>query len=93
MHIPCRGRLCQRGKRTYTCGTAAERRGGLSARPVLTVGETAHFVQDGGIVGFRLEEKKVRFEINVGAAEKARLKVSAKLLALAKTVLGNPRRD
>jgi hypothetical protein len=64
-----------------------------SGRPVLTVGETEHFARDGGIIGFCLEQKKVRFEINLIAAEQAQLKISAKLLSLAKTVLGNPRGD
>jgi hypothetical protein len=64
-----------------------------SRHPVLTVGELEHFAEEGGIIGFFLEEKKVRFEINVGAAENARLKISAKLLALAKTVLGSSRED
>jgi hypothetical protein len=57
--------------------------------PVLTVGESENFVQNGGVIGFRLVENKVRFEINLDAAAKARLKISAKLLALAKTVIGN----
>jgi hypothetical protein len=57
------------------------------------VGELEHFAEQGGMIGFFLEEKKVRFEINVGAAENARLKISAKLLALAKTVLGSPKGD
>ncbi len=65
----------------------------VNGRPMLTVGETEDFAEQGGIIGFCLEEKKVRFEINVGAAEKARLKISAKLLALAKTVLGSQRGD
>jgi hypothetical protein len=47
----------------------------------------------GQIIGFCLEEKKVRFEINLDAAEQAQLKISAKLLSLAKTVLGNSRGD
>ena len=64
-----------------------------SGHPVLTVGELEHFAEEGGMIGFFLEEKKVRFEINVGAAENARLKISAKLLALAKTVLGSPKGD
>ena len=63
----------------------------VSSLPVLTVGETEHFVQEGGIIGFCLEENKIRFEINLDAAAKAKLKISAKLLALAKTVVGNPR--
>jgi hypothetical protein len=36
-------------------------------------------------------EKKVRFEINLESAEKSGLKISAKLLALAKTVVGSSR--
>jgi hypothetical protein len=63
----------------------------ISGLPVLTVGETEHFVQEGGIIGFCLEENKIRFEINLDAAGKAKLKISAKLLALAKTVVGNAR--
>lgn len=57
--------------------------------PVLTVGESNHFAEDGGIIGFCRVENKLRFEINLGVAEKANLKISAKLLALAKTVIGS----
>ena len=74
-------------------GRQAEELASANGRPMLTVGETADFAQEGGIIGFFLEEKKVRFEINVGAAEKARLKISAKLLALAKTVQGSAKGD
>jgi hypothetical protein len=64
-----------------------------NGHPVLTVGESEHFTRDGGIIGFCMEEKKVRFEINLKVAEKAQLKISARLLALAKTVLGSPKGD
>jgi hypothetical protein len=57
------------------------------------VGETEHFAQQGGIIGFCLEEEKVRFEINLDAAGVAQLRISAKLLTLAKTVLGTSRGD
>lgn len=63
----------------------------LQGAPVLTVGESEHFAQDGGMIGFCLEENKVRFEINLAAAEHARLRISARLLALAKTVIGGPK--
>ena len=63
----------------------------LSASPVLTVGESEQFVQDGGMIGFLLEDNKVRFEINLDAAEHAKLKISARLLELAKTVIGGPK--
>jgi hypothetical protein len=64
----------------------------LKGTPVLVVGESDKFVDEGGMIGFSLEENKVRFEINLEAAEKAGLKISAKLLALAKTVRGAPKR-
>lgn len=60
--------------------------------PVLLVGESEKFATEGGTIGFVLEENKVRFEVNLEAAEKSRLKISAKLLALAKTVIGTPKR-
>ena len=58
---------------------------------VLTVGESEHFARNGGMIGFFLEENKIRFEINLEAAEHAKLKVSSRLLALAKTVIGGQR--
>lgn len=62
-----------------------------SKRPVLTVGETDGFATEGGIIGFSREQNKIRFDINLDAAGKAQLKISAKLLSLAKTVIGSPR--
>jgi YfiR/HmsC-like len=62
-------------------------------QPVLTVGESEHFAQAGGMIGFCLEEKKVRFEINLDAASSAGLKISAKLLSLAKTVIGSQKEN
>jgi hypothetical protein len=66
---------------------------GLRGNPVLTVGETEQFVNDSGMIGFSLEENKIRFDINLEAAEKAKLKISARLLALARTVIGGPKRN
>jgi hypothetical protein len=63
----------------------------LGASPVLTVGESQNFIQQGGMIGFLWEDNKVRFEINLDAAERARLKISARLLTLAKTVIGGPK--
>jgi hypothetical protein len=59
---------------------------GLRGSSVLTVGEADHFAQLGGVIQFTLEGNKVRFAINVDAAERARLKVSSKLLSLATVV-------
>jgi hypothetical protein len=57
----------------------------LRGSNVLTVGEMAQFIQQGGIINFVMEANKVRFEINVAMAERARLKISSKLLVLART--------
>lgn len=54
---------------------------------VLTVGETYNFLENGGIINFVLEEKKVRFEINLDAANTSNLKISSQLLRLAERVV------
>lgn len=51
---------------------------------VLTIGELPQFTQTGGVIKFVIQDYKVRFEINGGAAGQARLRVSSKLLALSK---------
>ncbi|MFQ6034731.1 MAG: YfiR family protein [Sedimentisphaerales bacterium] len=59
----------------------------LEGSSVLTVEETAGFLESGGIINFIIEDKKVRFEINVAAAKRARLKIRSQLLRLAKRVV------
>jgi hypothetical protein len=58
----------------------------LGATSILTVGETAGFAANGGMVNFTGDRSKVRFEINQGAARRAGLKISSKLLRLAELV-------
>ncbi len=53
---------------------------------VLTIGDTEGFAQEGVIINFYIEEDKVRFEINKDAADKAGLKISSRLLSLAKII-------
>jgi hypothetical protein len=53
---------------------------------VLAVGETEGFAALGGTINFVLEDKKVHFEINADAAQRANLKISSKLLSLARIV-------
>lgn len=57
--------------------------GSLKGSGVLTVGETQGFTDDGGVINFRLEGGKVRFEIDVDAALREHLHISSKLLSLA----------
>lgn len=63
----------------------------LHNAPILTVGETAGFLDAGGMICFLLEGKKVRFEINLNAADSAKLKVGSRLLILAQRVVGESR--
>jgi len=53
---------------------------------ILTVSETDEFIQLGGVIAFVSEGNKIRFEINLGAARRNRLTISAKLLRVAKGV-------
>ncbi len=55
-----------------------------SGTPSLTVGESDTFIEEGGIVSFYNERGNIRFEINPSAAERAGIRVSARLLQLAK---------
>ena len=55
---------------------------------ILTVGDTENFCRKGGIINFIRKENKIHFEINVDAAQTAGLKLSSKLLNLAKIVEG-----
>ena len=55
--------------------------------PVLTVGETDGFVQRGGIIAFAMDDKRLRFEINADAADRAGLRISSQLLKLATRVV------
>jgi hypothetical protein len=58
---------------------------------ILTVGETPDFLANGGAVSFSLQQNALQFDVNLGAADEAHLKISSKLLALAKRVL-SPRK-
>jgi len=57
---------------------------------VLTVGETDSFAREGGIIAFVESENNVQLEINLAVAEQARLKISSKLLSLAKVIKIEP---
>ena len=52
--------------------------------PVLTVGETEGFLNLGGMINFVLEGNNVRFEIGSEAAHHHRLRISSRLLRLAR---------
>jgi hypothetical protein len=60
----------------------------LEGSPVLTVRDLPSFVSNGGMIQFILQDNKVRFEVNLTAAEKAGLTLSSQLLKLATAVRG-----
>jgi hypothetical protein len=53
---------------------------------VLSVGEGETFLRDGGMIAFVVENRRVRFEINRTAADNAGIKLSSRLLSVAKSV-------
>lgn len=67
---------------------AAEVIGVLKDRPVLTVTELDSEQPGGGIVNFVVVDDKVRFDISLTAATRSRLRISARLLGVARTVAG-----
>jgi hypothetical protein len=58
----------------------------LTDSHVLCVGETEDFVELGGAAQFFVEGNKVRFAFNTDVVDRSNLKVSSKLLSLAKIV-------
>jgi hypothetical protein len=58
----------------------------LDGSSILTVGETVGFAAMGGVINLTVENSEIHFEINRLAADRAHLKISAKLLTLAKIV-------
>ncbi len=59
----------------------------VRGRTVLTVGETPEFLGAGGILSFSSQQGAVQFDVNLEAANKAHLKISSRLLALARRVV------
>jgi hypothetical protein len=57
-----------------------------SSAAVLTIGDDDQFAARGGIIGLYVEDRRVRFEVNAGAADATGLRVSSRLLALARLV-------
>ena len=58
----------------------------------LTVGESDTFLHDGGMVNLVLDAGRVRFEINPEPAERAGIRISSRLLRLARPIDTQARR-
>ena len=62
---------------------------GIRATGVLTIGDSDFSGADDVVINFKLESGKVRFDINVDAAEREKLRISSRLLSLAHIVESN----
>lgn len=60
----------------------------VDGRPVIVVGESERFLRQGGTIAFLFEaDNKVRFSINMTAADRGGLRISAQLQKLAKSIV------
>jgi hypothetical protein len=57
---------------------------------ILTVSDIPRFAERGGVIGFVVQEDKIRFEVNLGAAEQSHLALSSELLKVASHVIAKP---
>ncbi len=60
--------------------------GSVQSASVLTVSDMEGFAKAGGVIEFVTEENRVRFIVNLDSANQSKLRVSAKLLALARVI-------
>lgn len=58
----------------------------VATRPVLTIGDSDGFAEQGGIIGLELKQNRVGFAINIEASEQVGLGINAQLLQLAKII-------
>ncbi|WP_374563276.1 YfiR family protein [Ideonella sp.] len=75
--------------RTHTA-RLAETLAALKDRPVLTVTETEPGVAIGSMVNFVIVDDKVKFDISLATVDRSKLRISARLLGVARTVAGGP---
>jgi hypothetical protein len=60
---------------------------------ILTLGDFPGFVELGGMIGFTKRGNNIRLEINLDAANKAGITISAKLAEVAVNIIGGPERQ
>jgi hypothetical protein len=59
----------------------------LPNAPILTVGDMPKFVERGGMIGLVVANRRVQFEVNAQAAERAGLALGSQLMRLARAVV------
>ena len=63
----------------------------ITSTAVLTIGESPDFLDAGGAIAFAIDGGRVRFDINLRAPQVKDLRVSSKLLRVARTTWRNER--
>jgi len=75
----------------YVSSSESQRSAGINAaathEAILTVGDAEDFIDKGGMIRFIEKGRRLHFQINPDAAERASLKISSRLLQLAEVVL------
>ena len=69
-------------------GRLAETLPALKGQPVLVVTESSHALALGSMINFVVVDDKVRFDIAPQAAEASHLRISARLLGVARSLIG-----
>ena len=62
----------------------------VKIKPILTVSSMPAFLERGGMIQFIVQDKRVRFAVNLDSALQCRLTVSSELLKVAVAVQGKP---
>ncbi len=68
-------------------GTVADILSHIADVPILSISDIPDFTQAGGMIEMKLIDDKIRFDINLNAAEKAGLNINSQLLKLATQVI------
>lgn len=68
-------------------GQAAHILDDIATLPILSISDLPEFIREGGIIGMKTVDDRVRFDINLAAAQKAGLAVDSQLLKLAAEVM------
>jgi YfiR/HmsC-like len=62
----------------------------IKGKPVLTVSDLGTFAELGGVANLFVEDGRMRFAVNVESAQRSKLRLSSRLLSLAKIVKDAP---
>lgn len=60
----------------------------IESKPVLSVSDTPHFLDEGGMISLVNEDNRLQFEVNLELVEKAGIEMSSQILKIARTVRG-----